>query len=231
MIRMRKAAARGAFRNGWLDARFTFSFGGYRDAAHDGYSDLLVLNDDRVAPGGGFATHGHSDMEVMSYPLAGAVEHRDSLGNVALMRPGDVHLMRAGSGIRHSEMNASSSEPERHLQWWIRPARAGLAPGYQRIHVPDAEKLDRLRLVGSPDGAGGSLQIAQDARVYAAAIARAVDYRPPPGRKTYLHVARGALLANGAPMEEGDGAYVEDEALLRLQAQGAGAEALLFDLR
>ena len=150
MIRLRPSEARGRFRNHWLDARFSFSFGNYRDPAFDGYSDLWVLNEDIVAPGGGFAEHEHEDVEVMSYPVSGAVEHRDSLGNVATLRPGDVHLMRAGRGIRHSEMNASATEPEHHLQWWIRPATRGLAPGYQRIHVDASDKRGRFRMLASP---------------------------------------------------------------------------------
>ena len=152
MIRIRRSADRGHFRNHWLDARFSFSFGDYQDRAFDGYSDLMVLNEDRVAPGGGFVEHGHRDVEVMSYPVSGAVEHRDSLGNVAIMRPNDVHLMRAGRGIRHSEMNASDREPEHHLQWWIRPAASGLEPGYQRLSVPAADKHNRWRLLASPTG-------------------------------------------------------------------------------
>lgn len=233
MIRLRPAAARGRYRNGWLDARFSFSFGAYRDPAYDGYSDLLVLNDDVVVPSGGFAEHPHRDMEVMSYPLAGTVEHRDSLGNVAILRPGDVHLMRAGSGIRHSEMNASALEPERHLQWWIVPARSGLAPDYARIHVAPTEKRGVLRLIGSPDGAGGSLEIAQDARVYASLLAAGarVAYEPAPGRRTYVHLASGTMVLNGRLMKEGDGAFVEREDRLELAGAGTAAEVLVFDLR
>ena len=233
MIRIRRADSRGRFRNGWLDARFSFSFGSYRDANYDGYADLLVLNDDQVEPGGGFAEHGHRDVEVMSYPLVGAIEHRDSLGNVAIMRPGDVHLMRAGTGIRHSEMNASATEPERHLQWWIAPAQPGLRPGYQRIHVPVAEKRNRLRLIGSPDGADGSLAVAQDVRVYAAILDPGpLLYRPPAGRRSFLHVARGAVELNGERLDSGDELFAEDEHVITLQSvPGQTGEVLLFDLR
>ncbi len=233
MIQVRKSDTRGRFRNRWLDARFSFSFGGYRDPAFDGYSDLWVLNDDRVAPGGGFATHPHEDVEVMSYPLSGAIEHRDTLGNVALLRPGDVHLMRAGTGIRHSEMNASDTEPEHHLQWWIRPAAKGLAPAYARIRVEPQGKRGRLRLIGSPDGADGSLAVAQDVRVFAAIVDSApISYRPPRGRRTHLHVARGALQVNGHALDSGDGAFAEDvDEITLTPLAGQSAEVLLFDLR
>lgn len=236
MIRIRRADSRGQFRNHWLDARFTFSFGDYRDPAFDGYSDLWVLNDDRVAPGAGFAEHGHRDVEVMSYPLAGAIEHRDSLGHVAIMRPGDVHLMRAGRGIRHSEMNASATEPEHHLQWWIVPARSGLAPGYQRIHVPEADKRNRWRLIGAPDGAEDAedaLAIAQDVRIYATLLTQGELACPlPPGRRGFLHVAAGAVVLNDVPLDSGDAAFIEDEAEVLLRAvPGRTGELLLFDLR
>jgi redox-sensitive bicupin YhaK (pirin superfamily) len=233
MIRLRPAEARGRFQNDWLDARLSFSFGNYRDAAFDGYSDLMVLNDDRVAPAAGFAAHPHEDVEVMSYPLAGAVEHRDSLGHHTLMRPGDVHLMRAGRGIVHSEMNPSSDEPEHHLQWWIRPATHGLPPAYAKLHVPLADKLDRWRLLASPDGADGSLRLAQQARVWAAVVRDApLTWQPAAGRRTYLHVARGALALGGHRLAAGDAAFVEDEALLTLSStDGIGAEVLRFELR
>lgn len=241
MMRLRKAHTRGRFRNSWLDARFSFSFGDYRDPAFDGYSDLLVLNDDRVAPGGGFAEHGHRDVEVMSYPIAGGIEHRDSAGNVAIMRPGDVHLMRAGRGIRHSEMNASSVEPEHHLQWWIRPARRGLEPAYARIRVGTDEKHNRLRAIATPEGGSGVLALAQDARVFAALVDGAeLVYGPPAGRRTYLHVVNGTLRIGadasrpaGFGIEAGDGVFVEDEAVVRIDNRGGAqpAELLLFDLR
>jgi redox-sensitive bicupin YhaK (pirin superfamily) len=232
MIRLRPAAARGRFRNDWLDARFSFSFGDYRDPAFDGYGDLWVLNDDRVAPGAGFTAHPHSDVEVMSYPLSGVIEHRDSLGNRALMRPGDVHLMRAGTGIVHSEMNASADEPEQHLQWWIRPARRGLSPAYARLSLDPADMHDRLRLIGSPDGAASSLLIAQDLRVWAGrVIEHGFSHALPLHRRAYLHVARGALVVNGLQLADGDGAFVESESQLRFAPAGRTAELLLFDLR
>ena len=233
MIRIRPGHERGRFRNGWLDARFSFSFGAWRDPAFDHYSDLVVLNEDTVAPGGGFAEHGHEDMEVMSYPLVGAVEHRDSLGNVATMRPGDVHLMRAGRGIRHSEMNASAVAPERHLQWWITPAVAGLDPGYQRIHVGAEDMLNRWRLLAAPDANRDVLAIAQDARVYAARIAGAsLAHALRPDRRAYLHVVRGPLSVDGRTLEAGDAALIEQQPRVVVEGEPGGqAEALLFDLR
>ena len=233
MIRLRPSEARGRFRNHWLDARFSFSFGNYRDPAFDGYSDLWVLNEDIVAPGGGFAEHEHEDVEVMSYPVSGAVEHRDSLGNVATLRPGDVHLMRAGRGIRHSEMNASATEPEHHLQWWIRPATRGLAPGYQRIHVDASDKRGRFRMLASPEPADGVLHIAQDARVYAALLDDApARHVLAAGRRGYVHVVSGVAQVGGYRLEAGDAAFVEGEAVTaRSAVAGAVTELLLFDLR
>lgn len=233
MIRLRPADTRGRFRNHWLDARFSFSFGAYRDPDFDGYSDLMVLNDDRVAPGAGFAAHPHEDVEVMSYPVSGAVEHRDSLGNVALMQPGDVHLMRAGRGIVHSEMNASALQPEHHLQWWIRPAVRGLPPTYAKLHVPRADKLGRWRLLASPDGADGSLAIAQDTRVWAAVVDGGALVTPAYSRRrVHLHVVSGTLALNGHGLSAGDAAFIEDEPPVTLSAAaGANAEVLLFDLR
>jgi redox-sensitive bicupin YhaK (pirin superfamily) len=232
MIRIRRRHERGRFRNQWLDARFSFNFGAWREPGNDGYSDLLVLNDDIVAPGGGFAEHGHEDMEVMSYPLEGAVEHRDSLGNVAIMRPGDVHLMRAGRGIRHSEMNASATVPERHLQWWILPAVNGLESAYQRLHVSADEKRNRWRLLASPDAVPGALHIAQDARAFAASIeGAALTHAPAASRRAYLHVIAGALALGPHRLQAGDAAFVEGEPVTVTNAAAAPAEALLFDLR
>lgn len=233
MIRLRPSAERGHFHNHWLDARFSFNFGDYQAPGYAGYSDLLVLNEDRVAPGAGFTAHGHQDVEVMSYPLSGVVEHRDSLGHRALMRPGDVHLMRAGRGIVHSEMNASTQAPEHHLQWWIRPAVSGLAPSYARLSVPPAAALNQWRLLAAPDGRHGALPLAQDAQIWMTHLDGAVlCWLPTPDRRIYLHLARGALTLNGQPLTAGDAAFVEQEALLTFEAvPGAQAELLLFDLR
>jgi redox-sensitive bicupin YhaK (pirin superfamily) len=231
MIRLRPGAARGRFRNHWLDARFSFSFGDYRDPAFDGWSDLVVFNDDRVAPGAGFADHPHRDVEVMSYPVAGAVEHRDSLGHVATLRPGDVHLMRAGRGIRHSEMNASANEPEHHLQWWIRPATTGLPPAYQRLSGFDG--TPGWRLLAAPDAAPGALAVAQDVRVHAAQLAGAPLVQSlDPHRRGYLHVVAGAVRAGGHALAAGDALFLDGESALRIEvAPDARAEVLLFDLR
>jgi quercetin 2,3-dioxygenase len=233
MIRIRRGTDRGHFRNHWLEARFSFSFGSYRDPAFDGYSDLIVLNDDRVAAGGGFVEHGHSDVEVMSYPVSGAIEHRDSLGNIAIMRPNDVHLMRAGRGIRHSEMNASDREPEHHLQWWIRPAVLGLEPGYQRLSVTDEDKRNRWSLLASANGENGALTIAQDVRVLVARIDGAsLSYRTLAGRRMYLHVVTGQTAVSGDVLAAGDAAFIAGEPAVISQAPGsAPAEVLLFDLR
>ncbi len=233
MIRLRRSEERGRFKNSWLDARFSFSFGGWRHPDYDGDSDLLVFNDDVVAPGRGFLEHGHDNVEVMSYPLSGAVEHRDSLGNRALMQPGDVHLMRAGTGIGHSEMNPSGTDPEHHLQWWITPAQRDLAPSYARIHVPDSEKRGQWKLIASPDGVAGSLAVAQDVRIYVSVIeAGRLVYRPQSGRRTFVHVTRGTVALGGDAIHAGDEVFVENELTLTFQAwPGAAGEVLLFDLR
>jgi redox-sensitive bicupin YhaK (pirin superfamily) len=231
VIKARKSASRGRFTNGWLDARFTFSFADYWDAEHNGYSDLLVLNDDHVRAGKGFGSHPHRDIEAISYPLAGEVEHRDSIGTIARMRPGDVQRMTAGRGIVHSEMNASATEPEQHLQFWITPAERNLAPSYEQRTFSEAEKLNRLALIVSPDGRDGSATVHQDARVFASILRQgSLSYVPPAKRRSYLHVARGALAANGVGLAEGDGAYIEDEERIAFEA-AAEAEFLLFDLR
>lgn len=233
MMRLRRSAERGHFRNNWLDARFSFNFGSYQQPGNAGYSDLLVFNEDHVAPGAGFTSHGHQDVEVMSYPLAGVVEHRDSLGHRELMRPGDVHLMRAGRGIVHSEMNGSTELPERHLQWWIRPAMAGLAPGYQKLSLKREDKLGQWRLLASPEEQPGVLQLAQDARVWVALLEdQVLSWRPRPGRRSYVHLATGTLALNGELLQAGDAAFVEDEERLELRAgSDESAEVLLFDLR
>lgn len=231
MILVRRGDARGRFRNHWLDARFSFSFGDWRDPRFDRWSDLVAFNEDIVAPGHGFAEHPHADVEVMSYPLSGVIEHRDSLGNVARMARGDVHLMRAGSGIRHSEMNASTTAPEHHLQWWIRPAVRGLAPDYRRLRVGTDAQPDRTHLLASPDGVEGSLALAQDALVYAREV-RIRAWRPPApiARKAFLHVVAGRLRLAGEVLEAGDEVFAHRVELPTLEPAGGG-EVLLFDLR
>jgi len=231
MITVRRSGERGHFDHGWLDTRHTFSFADYRDPAHMGFRSLRVLNEDRVRPGQGFGTHGHRDMEILSYVLEGALSHEDSMGNGSTIRPGDVQRMSAGTGVRHSEANASATEPVHFLQIWILPDREGLAPGYEQKAFGDGEKRDRLRLVASPDGALGSLSIHQDARVYATLLGDGaqVRHRLSPGRHAWVQVVRGALDVGGLRLSAGDGAAVAGEAEVLLRGAG-GAEALLFDL-
>jgi redox-sensitive bicupin YhaK (pirin superfamily) len=232
MLELRPADARGVANFGWLNSRHTFSFGSYHDPQQVGFSDLLVINDDRVSPGGGFDTHGHRDMEIFSYVLEGALQHRDSMGTGSVIRPGDVQMMSAGSGVLHSEFNASREEPVHFLQIWIVPDRKGMAPRYQQRHFDAAAKRGRLRLIISPDGADDSLSVYQDVRVYAGVFDGPDQQRFPlsPDRHAYLHLARGSLEVNGQRFGEGDGARLRGERELHL-AGGQDAELLLFDLR
>lgn len=232
MLELRPAAARGLANLGWLRSHHTFSFGSYYDPEHTGFSDLLVINDDRVRPGRGFDTHGHRDMEIFSYVLEGALEHKDSMGTGSVIRPGDVQMMSAGTGIRHSEVNASRQEPVHFLQIWIVPDREGVTPRYQQQHFTDADKRGRLRLIISPDGAEGSLSVYQDVRVYAGLFDGAERQRfvLPEARFGYLHVARGALRVNGEHLAEGDGARLRGVREFHF-SEGDKAEVLLFDLR
>jgi redox-sensitive bicupin YhaK (pirin superfamily) len=231
MINIRKAHERGHANHGWLDTWHTFSFADYHDPAQMGYSSLRVINDDRVAPSAGFPTHPHRDMEIITYVLSGALEHRDSMGNGAVIRPGEVQRMSAGSGITHSEFNASPSEEVHLLQIWILPDRTGLTPGYEQKFFSADEKRGKLRLVASPDGGDGSVTIHQDARLYAALIdpEHGVDYLLPPGRRAYLHVARGIARLGGEMLVAGDGARIENETGIHLKSDSS-AEILLFDL-
>jgi len=230
-IAVRHARDRGHADHGWLDTWHTFSFASYYDRRFSGFSVLRVINEDTVAPGQGFPTHGHRDMEIISYVLEGALEHRDSLGTGSVIRPGEVQRMTAGTGVRHSEFNGSSSEPVHFLQIWIEPATAGLLPGYEQKAFPDEDKRGRLRLVASPDGAEGSVTIHQDARVYVTRPARGVElvHRLAPGRRAWVHVARGAITLGGRRLVHGDGAAVSDETKVELTGDD-GAEALVFDL-
>ena len=232
MLELRKAADRGVANFGWLDSRHTFSFGHYHDPKQVGFSDLLVINDDRVEPGMGFGTHPHRDMEIFSYVLEGALEHRDSMGTGSVIRPGDVQMMSAGSGITHSEFNPSPSERVHFLQIWIMPNRQRVAPRYQQTHFAEAEKRGHLRLIISPDAADGSLGVYQDTRAYAGLFdgAERAEFVLPANRHAYLHVARGSLRINGIDMAEGDGARIRDPGTLTFDA-GRDAEVLLFDLR
>jgi len=231
MIDIRRGSERGHARHGWLESYHSFSFADYHDPAHMGYSALRVINEDRVQPGTGFGTHGHRDMEIISYVLEGALAHQDSMGNGSTIVPGDVQRMSAGRGVTHSEFNHEKNATTHFLQIWIEPSARGIAPGYEQKHFDVAAKRGRLRLVASPEGADGSVTIHQDARVYAGLFDGAERATHPlaPGRKAYLHLARGRLTVNGMPLEAGDAAKLEAVAEIVLQ-QGAGAEALLFDL-
>ena len=195
MITIRHAGERGHFDHGWLDTHHTFSFADYHDERHMGFSDLRVINDDVVQPGQGFGTHPHRDMEIVTYVLEGELLHRDSMGNGSVIRPGEVQRMTAGTGVRHSEENASREQPVHLLQIWILPGQRGLTPGYEQTAFPEAERRGKLRLVASPDGALGSVTIHQDARMYATLLARGEEVRLPlaPGRRAWVHVARGEL--------------------------------------
>ncbi len=231
MITVRRAEDRGHFDFGWLDTWHTFSFGDYLDPDHMGFQSLRVINEDRVQPAKGFGTHGHRDMEILTWVLSGALEHRDSLGTHGLIRPGEAQVMSAGTGIRHSEFNASGTEPVHLLQIWILPERSGLAPRYDQVAFPDAELRNRLRLIASPDGAEGSVKLFQDARVSVARldVGREIPVAVPPGRAGYLQVAAGSVALDGRILQAGDGARIEDAVALTLSAQ-APSEILFFDL-
>lgn len=232
MLELRKSSDRGVAEFDWLKSRHSFSFGDYYDPKQQGFSDLLVINEDRVQPGTGFGTHGHRDMEIFSYVLEGALQHKDSMGTGSTIRPGDVQMMSAGSGIRHSEFNPSSSETVHFLQIWIVPRIKGVSPRYQQAHFDDAQKRGQLRLIISPDAAQGSLSVYQDARVYGGLFdgAEQATLQLGPGRYAYVHVVRGSLQVNGVRMDEGDGARARNELQLHLDG-GRSAEVLVFDLR
>ncbi|MGD1902779.1 MAG: pirin family protein [Geitlerinemataceae cyanobacterium] len=232
MITIRSAADRGSANFGWLDSRHSFSFGGYNDPQHMGFSNLRVINEDKVSPGQGFGTHGHRDMEIISYVLGGALEHQDSIGTGSVIRPGDVQRMSAGTGIRHSEYNASNTDPVHFLQIWIEPDTAGLEPGYEQKSFGLADRSGQLTLVGSRDGRDGSVVIHQDVSLYAAVLAEGelVDYDIAIGRAVWLQVARGRVRLGDRVLTAGDGAAISDEASLSLQGAELGAEVLLFDL-
>ena len=231
-MEIRRAEDRGSAEFGWLHSRHTVSFGQYRDPKQMGFSDLLVLNDDRVEPGQGFGTHPHRDMEIFSFVLEGALAHRDSMGTGSTIHPGEVQMMSAGTGITHSEFNASQRELVHFLQIWIVPDKKGVAPRYQQKQFPDAEKRGQLRLVISPDGADGSLSVYQDTRVYSGLFdgAESAELRLPAERFGYVHVARGEVALNNELLQAGDGARLRREQRLHL-ARGRGAEVLIFDLR
>ncbi|WP_287030314.1 pirin family protein [Pseudomonas sp. UBA6310] len=232
MLAIRKSTDRGRANHGWLQSFHTFSFANYRDPREQGFSDLLVINDDTVAPARGFGQHPHRDMEIFSYVLEGELEHQDSLGTGSVIRPGDVQLMSAGTGVSHSEYNHSAANPVHFLQIWIVPDRRGAQPRYQQQHFDEASKRGQLRLIISPDGASGSLQVRQNARVYAGLFEGDEQARLTldEDRYAYVHVARGSVELNGVQLRQGDGVRLRDTRELTL-SHGEGAEVLVFDLR
>ena len=232
MLTIRKADERGLSKIGWLHSQHSFSFGGYMDMAHMGFSDLRVINEDRVVPGAGFGTHSHRDMEIISYVLEGELAHKDSMGTGSVIRPGDLQRMTAGTGVSHSEMNASAENPVHFLQIWLIPEAKGLKPGYEQKHFDLEEQQNQWRLIGSHDGRKGSITIHQDVSLYRAKLAAGaeVNYMLADGRKAWLQVVRGSAQLNNEPLEAGDGAAISDLSSLDLVAQTEGAEVLLFDL-
>jgi len=231
MIEIRKGEDRGYADHGWLRSYHSFSFADYRDPAYMGFGHLRVINEDRIRPGTGFGTHGHRDMEIISYVLEGALAHKDSMGNGSAIVPGDVQRMSAGKGVMHSEFNHAQDGVTHFLQIWIEPNVMGIPPSYEQKHFDAAAKKGRLRLVASPDGREGSVTIHQDAHVYAALLdgADRATHKLQPGRRAYLHVARGRLTANGQPLEAGDALKATNTSEIALE-KGEEAEVLLFDL-
>jgi len=231
MIEIRRSYERGHANHGWLDSYHSFSFADYYDPEHMHFGPLRVINEDRIAGGQGFGTHGHRDMEIVTYVLDGALAHRDSMGNGSTIRHGDVQRMSAGTGVMHSEFNASEDESVHLLQIWVLPQRAGDQPGYEEKRFDDADKRGRLRIVASPDGRDGSVTIHSDASIYAALIDGAEQAALPlqAGRRAYVHVARGALTVNGEALTAGDAAMIVDTTTVTLE-QGRDAEVLVFDL-
>ncbi len=231
MLTIRKSEERGHADHGWLKSHHSFSFADYFDPAHMGWGNLRVINDDLIAPGGGFGTHGHRDMEIVTYVTTGALAHKDSMGNGTTIPPGDVQRMSAGSGVRHSEFNIAPDQATHLFQIWIEPREKDIAPGYEQKSFSDGEKRGRLRLIASEDGADGSVTIHADAALYAGlfdgdeSTALALN----PARKAYVHVARGALTVNGEKLQKGDAALLANESSLTL-ADGQDAEVLVFDL-
>ncbi len=231
MITVRPSSERGRAQIGWLDSRHTFSFSEYHDPKHMGFRALRVINEDRVAPGQGFGTHPHRDMEIISYVLEGELEHKDSMGNGSVIRPGDVQRMSAGTGVRHSEFNPSKTEPVHFLQIWIMPEAAGLPPSYEQKSFSDAERSNKLRLVASRDGRDGALTLHQDVALHAGLLEAGASVRHPlaAGRHAWVQVVRGAIDLGGERLVAGDGAAVSDERELAIAAREA-SEVLVFDL-
>jgi quercetin 2,3-dioxygenase len=231
MIAIRSSQERGHANHGWLDSYHTFSFGSYYDPNHMGFRSLRVINEDRVDPGEGFATHSHRDMEILTFVLDGAVAHKDSMGNIATIRPGEIQRMSAGTGISHSEYNPSNTELTHFLQIWILPDRAGLTPSYEQIAFPFAERLGKLRLIASPDGRDGSATIHQNVELYTAVLEPdgQISYTLDRDRYGWLQITRGAILLDGQLLEAGDGVAIERGQSFTIRAS-QDAEILLFDL-
>ena len=231
MIEVRKANDRGHANHGWLDTHHTFSFAGYQDPAHTRFRSLRVMNEDVVAPGQGFGTHPHHDMEIVTYVLEGALEHKDSMGNGEVLRPGEFQRMSAGTGITHSEFNPSSDEPVHLYQIWLFPERKGIEPSYEQKQFAEGERHNRLRLVASKDAAEGSLLIHQDARIFLSSLenGHAVNHSLETGRHAWLQVLRGSVTLNGQELDTSDGAAVSEETDLEIVADQS-AEVMLFDL-
>jgi len=231
MITIRKSDDRGRANHGWLDTHFTFSFADYFDPEHVQFRTLRVMNDDRVAGGGGFPMHPHRDMEIVTYVLEGALEHRDSMGNGSVIKPGDVQYMSAGTGVTHSEANASKTEPVHLYQIWMMPDKRGHKPAYDQRNFTEAEKRDKLRIVASPDGREGSVKIRQDNELYATVLGpgESVKHALKPARHAYVQVARGSVKLNGKALDTGDGAAISAEKAIELTGV-KDAEVLLFDL-
>jgi quercetin 2,3-dioxygenase len=230
MITIRKAGERGHFNLGWLDTYHTFSFDQYYDPSHMSFRSLRVINEDRVAPGRGFPTHSHRDMEIITYILEGELKHQDSMGNGSVIRPGDVQRMTAGTGVSHSEANPSRENPVHLLQIWIMPNARGLTPGYEQKAFSEEERRGKLRLVASPDGSDGSVRINQDARLYASILDKGqeVTHQLGKDRHAWVQVARGSVTVNGQRFDQGDGAAVSGEPLVIMAV--VPSETLLFDL-
>jgi len=231
MLTLRQSQDRGHANHGWLDSYHSFSFASYYDPEHMGYGPLRVINEDRIAPGTGFGAHGHRDMEIISYVLQGNLAHKDSMGNVKGIPPGDVQRMSAGTGVMHSEFNHAPDQVTHFLQIWIEPSERGIAPSYEQKTFPEADKRGRLRLVASPDAAEGSVTIHADARLHAGLFDGAESAQLPlaAGRKAYVHLVRGELEVNGVALKAGDAAKLDGEDAVRLAA-GRDAEVLVFDL-
>lgn len=232
MITLRPAGRRGHFNHGWLDTYHTFSFASYYDPQQMGFRSLRVINEDRVAPGRGFGTHSHSDMEILTYVLEGELAHRDSMGNGSVIRPGDVQRMSAGTGIAHSEFNPSESEPVHFLQIWIIPDRRGIEPSYEQRSFPVEARRGRLRAIAAGDGRDGAMKMEQDVAVYSAILepGRSAVHDLADGRHAWVQVVRGSITLNGQVLQAGDGAALSDEPRIEITGVDADADVLLFDL-